>query len=305
MGRIALVRRWDTLFGLSGAVAAYLIVFAGGGLLALLLVTQTSLGLQLLRNRILSRRVERENPVRISGVPERAVLDATWPAAWRTSLGSAGVVIANQSGGLLFAQLGAPAAVASYLIALRMLEAIGRLSRAPFYARLPILARLRAQARVELYLEVAKRGMSWSYWLFVVGIAAVATFGPWLFAFVRSEVPFPSRLIWFGLGLALFFERYGAMHLQLVATANRIIAPAAMAGYVIVNVAALALLVGILGVHALPLAMLCGYLGWFSWYCARQSYTILDQAFWSFERTTVLPPFFALLLVAGAAYAFR
>ena len=78
-----------------------------------------------------------------------------------------------QGSGIVYAQFGSASSVASYLLALRIIHVISTISQAPFYTKLPMLARLRSQGDLGQQVQLAKRGMSISYWVYVLGFIAV------------------------------------------------------------------------------------------------------------------------------------
>jgi hypothetical protein len=96
------------------------------------------------------------------------------------------------------------------------------------------------------------------------------------------------------MGLSMFAERYGAMHINLYSITNHIINHIAngVAG-IIYLVVALGLFKQI-GVYAFPIGTLSGYLGFYCWYAAIHSYRAFGLKFWNFEKNT---SFFPLLLL--------
>jgi hypothetical protein len=294
---VARLRRWDTLFALAGSFTAIGVLLVGGGLVPLVAATQTWNLLRAFRNRALCRTVDEGRFASLPRPSPRAVVAAFWPAAWRSGLGVASIYGINQASGVFYAQIAGPRAVASYLLALRLLDLISNTSRAPFYARIPLLARLRALGDHAQQVQVARRGMLMVYWLFVPALVAGALLGPAVFSLIGSDVPFPARPLWLLLGLALLLERYGAMHIQLYSSTNHIVWHTATAGYAVIYLATMATLQPVAGIYAFPLAMLAGQIGWYSWYCARHSYGLLGVRFWGFERTLFVP---ALVLTVSA-----
>ncbi|MDX1547655.1 MAG: hypothetical protein R3247_11740 [Rhodothermales bacterium] len=304
VNRIALLRRWEALTGLGSVATSLAVLLLGGGLLGLVLAHQAWMGLTILRNRWLCRAIDggRFRTFRDRTV-HAAVFEAVWPSAWRSGVGIAMSYGLVKLSGVLFAQLGAPGAVATYLLALQLTEMLSRFSQAPFYSKLPLLARLRAEGRQTAQIDLARRGMQLSYWTFVLGFIGLGLFGAPLLDRIGSNVAFADPLLWTLLGLGLVVERYGAMHIQLYSTTNHIIWHVAngVTGtlYLLVSL----LLFPVLGVYAFPVGLLAGYLGFYSWYSARHSYRTFGLRFWSFERRTLLHPLAVLLLYAAGALA--
>jgi hypothetical protein len=103
------------------------------------------------------------------------------------------------------------------------------------------------------------------------------------------------------MGVAIFAERYGAMHLNLYSTTNHIISHVANGVAGVLFVAVSMGLASRAGVFAFPLGLLVGNLGFYAWYSALHSYRAFHLRFWSFERGIVLPPLAIVLLYAGWA----
>ncbi len=58
-----------------------------------------------------------------------------------------------------------------------------------------------------------------------------------------------------------------------------------------------------IGVYAFPVGIIVGYFGFYGWYSAKHTYNAFNLNFWSFEKTTTLPPFAIFLLyIAGVIF---
>jgi hypothetical protein len=301
LGHVALLRRWDLVFSLLGTAAAAFVLAIGGDILVLLAVTQSLALARLARSYVIARKIDAPREI-WAARKSRRVLAALWPAAWRSSLGVASMFGVQQASGIFYAQIASPQQVASYLLALRLLDALSSIARSPFYARIPRLVRLHATNELAEQRREIRTGMGLTYWLLLAGILVAAIAGPTVFSLLGSDVPFPSRVLWLAMGTAVILERFGAMHLQVYTTTNRIVWHVAAGGYGIIYLVVVAAFHRTLGVDAFPIAMLCGHLGWYSWYCASRSYRVLDTTFWTFERTMLLPPL--ALAVASLVLAY-
>ena len=294
---VALVRRWDAIFALFAAASSLSVLVVNGTLLWLVASTQLWVVLRVVRNQALCRKVEDGRYNALPRTASKPAVRALWPAVWRSFVGVALIVGTNQAGGIFYAQVGEPRMVAMYLLAMRILDVLSLIARAPFTARVPHLVRLYAQGDMHGVVASARPGMRYTYWLFVAGLLAGAALGPPIFHLVGSRVPFPPYLLWLALGGALMLERFGAMHLQLYSTTNQIIWHKVALGYAFGYVTTILILGGTLNVYAFPVAMFVGYLGWHSWFSARHSYRTFELRFWSFERALVIPPF-AIIVAA-------
>ena len=306
LNEISVLRRWEAITSLGSVLSAFLALHFGGGLLGVVAATQPWSLMAVLRNRWLCGRV---HDGRFACFPsaqkEAGLLAALWPATWRSGLGvvmSFGVV---QSTGLINAQIASAADSASYLLCLRLLQLTSIFSQAPFYSKLSLLPRLRAQGHLAAMIKVAQRGMSLSLWTYAVGFMLGGLLGPWLLLAIHSRVPFPSISFWIILGLSFFFERFGAMHLNLYSTTNHIISHIANGGAGALSIGSALMLAPWIGAFALPACLLIGNLGFYSWYPPLHSYRAFGLHFPAFEVQTSLGPLLLLLLAATAMLALR
>jgi len=240
VNKIAVLRRWEIVTSVGSTVTSVLVLIFGGDLLALVIVQQGWLVVNVVRNRWLSRRVLDGRMKTFHGaVKDVNILNAVWPSTWRTGIGvftSYGIV---QASGIAFVQVASPSESASYFLALRLIQAVSQFSQAPFYSKLPVLARLYSEGQSVDLVRVAKKGMSLAYFTFVVGFVALGIFGALILEYIGSNVPFPDFLLWSLVGIAYYIERYGAMHINLYSTTNNVINHIANGGagiiYVIVG----------------------------------------------------------------------
>ena len=137
-----------------------------------------------------------------------------------------------------------------------------------------------------------------SYLTYAVIFGTSCLAGTRLFSLIGSHIVFPDSYLWCLLGIGFFIERYGAMHMQIYSLTNKILWHIAngISGIIFIIAAA-----GILSVYpdmlAFPMALIASYLGFFAWYSAKHSYTILADRFIPFElKTSVLP----LIIVLGS-----
>lgn len=289
---IAMFRRWDAVTSFAGILTASVALLLGGTLAVAVAALQVWVPVKILVNRGLCRRAHNGAYSRMEKrfLFDSRVFSELWPPAWRSGAGillTAGLI---QASGFFFAQIGTSAQVASYLLALNLIHGVSALSRAPFYSKLPILAKLRVQGRVSEQIRLALIGMRRSYLVYVFVFLAIGILGPPALRLIGSNAEFPAANLWNLLGVAFFAERYGAMHIQLYSTTNHIIWHIAngVSGviYVLVGVT----LYPILGVYSFPTGIFAGYAGMYCWYAAYHSYNEFKLQFWEFESACMLRP---------------
>lgn len=295
--KIALVRKIESFMSLGSILTSIAVLLFGGDILALVIAHQMWLVLNVVRNWYLSRIIEDGRLQTFENLGfDRDMFWQIWSPAWRT-----GVSVFMSNGlthlsGLLYAQIGDPRIVASYLLALRIITQIKEISMAPFYSKIPYMSRLRAEGKVKELVSVSQRGMFLSHLVFVIGVSLVAVFSDYLLGLIKSNVVFVSPMFWCVLSFAFFVHRYGAMHMQLYLTTNHIIAHIADGISGLIFIVFGLTTVNWLGIYAIPMGMLAGYLGFYAWYAAYYSYKSLSIRFLDFEYKTSFIPIIIFII---------
>jgi len=304
INKVAILRRWEAVTALGGIFASILVLSFDGSVLGMVIAHQSFVLVGIYINRKLSNTVENGRFKDFSlKNKNKIVMDAVWPSAWRSGIG---VILATgvmQISGLIYAQLAPSAEVATYLLGLRLIITVNSFSQAPFYSKLPLLSRMYSEGKENELIKTAKRGMMLSHWAYVLGFIIIGVAGEKLLTFIGSNVDFPSYLLWTLLGIGYFSERYGAMHLQLYSVTNHIIwhTVGFWSGGILIIVTIL--LFSEYGVLAFPYAKIASFTGFYAWFCALHSYRKFGLDFFSFEKTTFIPPLLVMLLFS-ANYVF-
>lgn len=297
VNKIAILQRWQMLFSLFSLVTSTVIILSGGGLLELVIGYQFWPVLNVVVNmRIKSRLLGVNTSCVLTHEDFKQIKHVIWPSVWRSGIGvlmSVGVI---QMSGIIYANMAEASEVASYLLGLQVIRAIANFSQAPFYSKIPLLAKHYAQRNIDDLLILAKQGMQFSYAVYVVGFILAGFFTQWFLDIIDSNVPFLDTLSWSILGLAIFFERYGAMHIHLYSSSNHIIWHIANGVSGVMMILFSVLFYSVLKVLTFPVAILLGYLGFYGWYAAIHSYKEFDLDFYNFEKRVALPALLILLL---------
>lgn len=308
--KVALVRRVETFMSLGSIITNITVLSVGGTLLHLIIASQIWIVLNVIRNLFLAKTVEDGKHRHFVRKPfDSALFKKIWSPAWRSGLSGLMATGPIQLSGVLYAQIGTPETIAAYLLALRVITQIKEVSMAPFYSKIPLLARFRVRGELKLLIKEAQRGMFIGHMVFVFGVMAVASLSGYLLSLIGSETSFVSVNFWLLLSLAFFVHRYGALHMQLYLTTNHVISHIADGVAGVLFIGSSFLLVKWLDIAAIPVGMLIGYLGFYSWYSAYHSIKSLDVRFLEFELRSALFPFlvftiFALAIMFGQ-YFFR
>lgn len=299
MDNIVDLRRWEIVTSFVQISLSIIVLLSGGELLALVITYQTLGILSVLRNRLLLRSL---HPLTLSERPscDRKLLTSIWPAAWRSGLGvlfSQGIV---QSSGLIYGQFSSASDLASFLLALRMITTVSMFSQAPFYNKLPYLAKLHAENQRATQIAVAQKGMRVAHWVFVTGALGIGLALPSLLDLIRSQTHFVSSQMWAILSLAFFVERYGAMHLQLFSLTNKIVWHIANGVTGALSIMLALAMFPLIGSIAMPAAMFLAYTGFYSIYSVKNSNKAFNINFIEFERSTAFLP--AAVLIIGLIF---
>jgi hypothetical protein len=300
---VALFRRWEALFWLV-ILAAVLAVFSSGG--KIIQLAAAMYGLQLLNvltNAYICHRIKRENATSAASAGfSMPVFAELWPRAWRSGLGLLLHSGAMQIAAIYYAKVSNPAAAASYLLAANLGRSLDQFSQAPFYSRLPRLAQLRVAGDLNLQRQVAQRGMMLTSWILVLGLIALGVGAQPLLDVIGSNADFVDPQLWALMALGFFFERYGAMNLQLYSSTNHIVWHIASGVSGLIYVLTLWALFDRMGVYALPAAHIAAGLLWYGWYGARKAYSAYGLSFCAHELRTNGLPFLILLVFVAITY---
>ncbi len=306
INKIALLRRWQAIFALGATLSSFLVLLLDGNILALVISNQSWALLNVIRNYKFCRNVEsgKFRNFKKSG-RDKDIFNAVWPSAWRSGIGLLSYSIVVQASGLIYAQVGSVTNVASYLFGLKILNSIRSFSQAPFYSKIPLLSRLRAEGKFDRQLDLAQRGMKLSYWIFVLCFISVGIVAKPLLTMIGSNAAFVSPLLWSLMGLGYFLERYGAMHLQLYSTTNHIIWHIANGVSGAIYLISSLILLNYIDVYAFPVGIILAQLGFYTWYSARHSYNTFNLNFWKFEKKSMLFPLILILIFSISAIIFN
>jgi hypothetical protein len=208
---------------------------------------------------------------------------------------STGIV---QGSGMVVPQVASAQTAAAYLLVLRLITVVSQLSQAPFYSRLPSMAKDNAEGNTASMVVQARRGLGLSLWTMVIGIFGILIVFPMVLRVLDSSVDMPTSSISLLLCLAFFLERYGSMHMQIYTLSNHVIwhRVNGLAGLIVLF--ATSAMVSVFSIEALPLAMLVGYGLYLCPVTSHKSLKFLGVHRWAFERSTSLGPLLALSIVS-------
>ncbi len=299
VNKVAMLRRWEAIISVLSIISGFFVAITTRSLLWLIVNQQVWAIIQVLFNRYLCRIIldGRFRKFRSAGF-DREMFSAVFPAAWKSWVGvlmSYGVV---QASGLVVAQMGNNPSVTAYLFSLKILDILKNFSNAPFYSKIPLYNRLFIEGNRRSLMSRVTFGMRYSLMTFVVTAVLVGLAGQPLLDFIGSNVTMVPTGIWIAMVTAYFFERYGALHLQLYSISNTIVWHIAngVSGIIFIGFSILFTLAFRWGIVSFPLALIISSLAFFDWYSARKSYKYFNLRFRDFEYRTSFFPFVILVV---------
>lgn len=294
MDRIPDLRRWEILIGIFQIVSTLIALLSNCSFFTFIFIFQIWTILGAFRNYWL---VKYLYPDLVTIVPEKnnEVFSVVWPVVWRSGVGvllSHGLV---HMSGLIYAQIGEPIQVASYLLALKVISTISVFSQAPFYSKLPRMAKLRATGYFADLLKLAKREMLISHVVFMAASIAVLFSMPMFLDLLNSKTPFVSDRMWGLMSLAFLFERYGAMHIQLYTLTNKIVWHIVNGINGLLTIVIAIVLYPQIQEFSFPVGMLVSYTFFYAIVASYLSHKEFKYSRWALERSAFVAPLVVFL----------
>jgi hypothetical protein len=229
------------------------------------------------------------------------ILKQIWPATWRFGTGTLLYSGSLQIGSLVYAQIGKPSQVATFLLSSQALNILRTTSQAPFYSKLPQLARLYAEQNLTGLTKYSQRGMRLSYWTFAAGFLFLGVFGTFLLDTIGSPTPFAKPSLWLVMGTGAILERFGGMHQNVIAISGDTRSHIAGIGFAIVFGVSISIGSRWLDVFVVPFSILVGHILFFSLYSAIGSYKSMKTTCFHYEAKSGIPGA-ASFVIACALY---
>lgn len=220
---VALVNRWNTLFGVFGIVLSITVINFGGEILYLILVQQLILVFSALRDKWLFDNYLLKKDIQNNGQFDKNIILAIKEPLWKGLVGHVSQMGLVQFSGIIFTIYGDISIVASYLFALRILTMLAEFSQVPFSSKQPYFSKLRSEGKIEILANVYKNRISISLFIYVLGVISVMLLNSHILSFIDSKVEFVSNGIWLPMGFLYGIERANIFYLAILASANQIV----------------------------------------------------------------------------------
>ncbi|GHC06839.1 hypothetical protein [Cerasicoccus arenae] len=224
MNHVAIVNRWSVVWGIFSTIAGSIAVYAGGGIIALVIVMQLTALIGTFWNRQMLHLVEggRARFFRIFRF-DQEVFHWSWGPTWKGLLGQFGMVGSVQLSGVLYSAYASKGELASYLFALRMIQTLTQMAQAPFIAVQPLMSRLRSMNDIEALRNIVLKRGGLSLLLLLLGIIAFGVVLSPILELIGSNMQFISRPAWFLLGLLVLVVRFDVFCTLVCAVGNEMV----------------------------------------------------------------------------------
>lgn len=296
--RVALIKKVEGYFSFITVFSKLVVLYFWPTILALIVVEKIWLVINLIRNFYLSKRI---NDNKISSFKswgfDVPFLRKLFNLAWKNGVSGILSIGLTNFTGIIYAQLGSTTSVNSYLLSLRVLNLLRDFSKAPFYSKIPLLTKLRAENNLEKLVVISKKNMTLSSAILLIGAIVTGAFSREILEFIGSNVQFVEYDLWLLLSIAFFIHRYGGMHMQLYLTTNHIISHIVDMVSALLFVLLTLLLFKTFRLYAFPMAMIGSYLGFHSWVSAKYSLKSIKQSFWKFDRWNIVLFILAIVIL--------
>lgn len=277
---VPLLNRYNIYINIITLLVAYISLTLSQSFLLLIMITQLSKIILILIHWYLVRYQIEEQRFRYfkSFKWNKDLFETAWTPSWKSMLViifSTGII---ELSGILYAQVGDPEKIASYLLAIRLINIITNVSKAPFYSKIPYFTTLRSQGDVISLASETKRSAKISMYVFVLGVIATGIMIEPILELIQSNIDFVPISMWSFIGIVWFLERHHAIHAQIYSTTNDIpfYIPVAVSG--IFNVFLIFLLIDKLGYWAFPLAQFISNLIINNWWNVKISLKSINQS---------------------------
>ena len=275
-----------------GVVAAIAVLYLYQSIVALIVVTQTFPILAILRDRYLLKNVVEEKRFKKydSFFWEPAIFRSVYSPTWRSAVSLFAATGVIEMTGIIYAQVADANMLAAYLLALRLINVISAGSKAPFYSKIPMFTRYRAEGKIEALTQSTKRSMTISLYVFILGIVIVGQFAEPLLALLNTDSTFIPISLWLLMSNVWFLERHHAMHAQTYGTMNHepFYVPITVGGAI--NIALVLVLLKPLDAWAFPIAQGISNLMINNWWNVKISLRSLGQPAFAYMKTSFIIP---------------
>jgi len=224
MNYIALVNRWGVIFGVFSCLSGSLCLLFNGGLIAVVIVMQFFVTLEIVAARFLLRGVEGGRVLVFKSFRfDREAFGWAWAPTWKGFLAQFGFMGGLQVIAILFTAVTTKSEAASYFFALRMMQTVGRFAQAPFTCVLPLMSRLLTTGHVSELRKLVFVRAGISLALLALGVCFSALAIPVVLSYLKANISFIPIDVWLFFGLLTLLNQFNVFCGSVSAIGNEII----------------------------------------------------------------------------------
>lgn len=294
INKVALIQRNQAIVNILTITSSIIVVLTTKSLIALIFIQQIGVVIMVIVLKYLSNKNFTESkPLSLTYEKiDVKLIKSIFPIAWRSWVGvlmSYGLV---QVSGIIVAQYANSSQTSSYLLSIRLIDIVKNFANAPFYSKIPYMNQLFMLKDKKPLLALATQRIKYTLLILTFSMGIIILFGNYILKLINSNVNLVNNNMLIILMLAAFFERYGALHIQLLSLSNNIIWHIAnsITGTLFVVFSYCLVNLGAEPVFAFSSALLVSYILFYSWYSSYKSYAFYKMNFLETEyRTTLMP----------------
>lgn len=217
VGQLVKVRQQEAIWWSVAALACAVALFTSGNILIAMVALQFPAFLNLLATRALAlAHGWRSGGEKVAGELKWSV----WSKAWRGAIGVTASALTLYGSGILYSQFGDPHKSAAYLLTLNIAAPLGHLATSPLASRLPTLAKLWRQGKLQELQRIAESSMLVSFVSYAVMIVSVPIgFRVLGQLSAANPVGFDAQ-IWAFVVMSTCVVRVGSMLMQIYTVTN-------------------------------------------------------------------------------------
>lgn len=295
---IPLINRWNIVVSTLTLIFSFIIVIVSNSLLSLIIVMQFFTVLTVFIHRYLvNYHIENKRFKNYKSFSwDQSIFKSAWGPSWRSMIviiSSTGVV---ELSGIIYAQIGNADNISSYLLAVRLMNIISNVSRAPFYSKLPLFAKLRAQGKLNELSSITNYSIKTTLFVFIIGAFFTGLLITPSLNLINSSIEFIPYTMWGLMCVIFFLERHHAVHAQIYSTTNHIPfwVPVGISG--ILNISIALFLMDKIGYWAFPIALGVSNLFINNWWNVKISLRSINQPIYKYLKTSFVTPLIVLLI---------
>ncbi|AGR76979.1 hypothetical protein A7H1H_0667 [Aliarcobacter butzleri 7h1h] len=220
---VALINRWNILFGIVSILGSIIILSVKGNLLELIIWQMIIPMISSLRDKWLFCYYLKQKNVEFNGKFDIKILKAVKDPLWKSIVVHISQMGMIQVSGIIITINGDPGIVATYLFTIRIFTLIAELSQVPINSIQPYFSRLRAEGNLVILSNIYIKRIFLTMLVFSLGIIFLYLFGNYILEIIKSNVVLPSNNILLIMGLLYGIERLNILYFGILASANQII----------------------------------------------------------------------------------